>query len=597
MKYKKLTLENGIVCLLSSIFITSAGSLLFTGETSFTDTAIFDVISNGNYFLILAVVFALTFFGSSYFGREKYSRFLLLISFMVYAVICTSSATDSFFCLGACLVLLPICGYVFSYDCGSCLKKDLSKKLLITGCVVLALCFSLLFGIQTVCRYLTLSTPCFDFGIFAQMFHNMKQTLIPLTTCEREMPLSHFAVHVSPIYYLFLPFYAIFPSPITLQICQVLMLASGVIPLVLLTKKLGLSNKSSLVFVALYLFFPALGGGTYYDLHENKFLAPLILFLFYFIEKEHISMSLLFGVLVCLVKEDAPIYVMFAAVYTVFAKKTSRGKFNGAFLLSASFLYFGVVTLLLDLYGQGVMNYRYSNFMANGEGTLSSVVINVIKNPAYVIYEIFGVDSDKADVSKLTFALQMLLPLGFMPFITKKIERIILILPFILVNLMPDYVYQHSIYFQYTYGAFPFLLYACVLNYRDLTPKTKRAVGTLALCALMLVCTQTVYKRAVYWGKYTSDKETYDEIRNTLEDLPKDASVSASTFFCAALSERSELYSIDNSEQEHNTDYVVLDLRYSENDPYYERYIEDNRYSLTYFKSGYMAVFQKTPAE
>ncbi len=593
MKYKKLTLENGIVCLLSSIFITAAGFLLFAGETVFTDTDIFDIIRNGRYFVILTLLFVVMFFGSSFFEGEKYTKVLLLVSFMVYAVICMSSVTDTFFCFGACLVLLPVCIYVFSYNCEQYLKKDLSKKVLITGCAVFAVCFSLLFGIQTVCRYLTLSTPCFDFGIFSQMFHNMRQTLIPATTCEREMLLSHFAVHVSPIYYLFLPFYAVFPSPITLQICQVVMLASGVIPLVLLTKKLGLSNKSSLIFALLYLLFPALGGGTYYDLHENKFLAPLILFLFYFIEKEHISMSLLFGVLVCLVKEDAPIYVMFAAVYTIFSKKTSRGKFNGAFLLSVSFLYFGVVTMLLNIYGQGVMNYRYSNFMTNGEGTLSTVVINIIKNPAYVIYEMFGIGTGVADISKQTFALQMLLPLGFMPFVTKKIERIILILPFILVNLMPDYVYQHDIYFQYTYGTFPFLLYASVLNYRDLSPKTKRVIAMFALCASILVCTQTVYMRAVYCDRYVSNKKSYDEIRNVLENLPKDASVSASTFFCAALSERSELYSIDNSEQEHKTDYVALDLRYSENDPYYDQYIEDNRYSLTYFKSGYIAVFQK----
>lgn len=41
-----------------------------------------------------------------------------------------------------------------------------------------------------------------------------------MTTCERDRVLSHFAVHVSPIYYLFLPFYALFPSPVTLEVLQ-----------------------------------------------------------------------------------------------------------------------------------------------------------------------------------------------------------------------------------------------------------------------------------------------------------------------------------------------------------------------------------------
>ena len=73
--------------------------------------------------------------------------------------------------------------------------------------------------------------PTFDFGIFSQMFHQMRTTGLPVTTVERDGPLSHFAVHVSPIYYLLLPFYCIYPKPVTLQVLQAAVLASAVIPL------------------------------------------------------------------------------------------------------------------------------------------------------------------------------------------------------------------------------------------------------------------------------------------------------------------------------------------------------------------------------
>lgn len=63
----------------------------------------------------------------------------------------------------------------------------------------------------TVFRVLSYAAPTYDFGIFSQMFHSMRTTGLPVTTCERDRVLSHFAVHVSPIYYLFLPFYALFP--------------------------------------------------------------------------------------------------------------------------------------------------------------------------------------------------------------------------------------------------------------------------------------------------------------------------------------------------------------------------------------------------
>lgn len=59
-------------------------------------------------------------------------------------------------------------------------------------------------------RYYKLCTPAFDFGIFTQMFENMKDGLGPVTTVERNYELSHFAVHFSPAYYLMLPFYMLF---------------------------------------------------------------------------------------------------------------------------------------------------------------------------------------------------------------------------------------------------------------------------------------------------------------------------------------------------------------------------------------------------
>ena len=116
----------------------------------------------------------------------------------------------------------------------------------------------------------------------------MKKTGLPLVTCERDVLLSHFAVHISPIYYLLLPFYALFPSPLTLQIGQAVIVASGVIPTLLLCKHYCLSGKSTCALVLIYVLHPALSGGCFFDIHENCFLTPLLLWMFYFFERKNI---------------------------------------------------------------------------------------------------------------------------------------------------------------------------------------------------------------------------------------------------------------------------------------------------------------------
>ncbi len=579
--------------LLTALFVCGAVFTAAAENASFSDKSLLSSAANTGFFFSFSAVFVCVFALSLIRGADAVRRSLLLISYCAYAVICMTLTDDAFFCLGACLILLPICVFV----CGGAGLPAVGRRFLTAVCAAAFIYFAVFFSIQTVCRYLTLSTPCFDFGIFSQMFRSMSKTGLPYTTCERETMLSHFAVHVSPVYYVFLPVYMVFPSPVTLQIMQALTLASGVIPVCLICRRRGLSYAASAAFVLLYVLYPALGGGTYYDVHENKFLSPLLLWMFYFSESGKLPFSALFALLVCLVKEDAPVYVIFAALYYMISAADKREKAAYAGIGGGAMLYFFTVLTLLSKYGDGVMTYRYSNFMAKGDTSLLSVVLNVIKAPAFAVYEIFNVQGKTPDVSKLVFILQTVLPTGALPFFIKRYERMILICPFVLVNLMPDYVYQHDVFFQYTYGSFAFLLFAAILNFSGLSERTKKVTAVFALCAATFFCTQTVWRRATYLKAYLSDKQTYDEIRTELESIPEDASVSATSLFCAAASGRRELYSLNNSKNAHKTDYAAIDLRWSSYAKYREAYDKDPEYEIVYEKEGRAVIYRlKAPA-
>ena len=88
---------------------------------------------------------------------------------------------------------------------------------------------------MTVLRYRLNYASAYDFGIFSQMYYYMDKLWEPLTTCERDGLLSHFAVHLSPVFYVLLPFYKLVPRPETLLVLQALLVISGMVPLYLLT--------------------------------------------------------------------------------------------------------------------------------------------------------------------------------------------------------------------------------------------------------------------------------------------------------------------------------------------------------------------------
>ena len=424
---------------------------------------------------------------------------------------------------------------------------------------VLAIGFFLLVSAWTVGRVRSFSTPTYDFGIFSQMFHSMATTGAPITTVERDGALSHFAVHVSPIYYLLLPFYLLAPKPETLQVLQAAVLASAVIPLYLIAKGHGLRPITRTCLCLLLLLYPAYAGGTSYDIHENAFLTPLILWLFYGIDRKSIPLTASFALLTMMVKEDAPVYVAVIALWLLlrgFLRKNAKWeRWTGILLLAGSLTYFFAVTSYLANSGDGVMTYRYSNFMYDGSSSLVTVIKAVLLSPMKAVFEC--VDSEKLEFIGLT-----LLPLAGIPLLTRRYERLILLIPYILVNLMSDYQYQHDIFFQYTYGSTACLFYLVAANLADFRDQHRRFVALAVALCISAVCfgAQILPEALEYPKRSKTYAAYYDKLRTVLDTVPEGASVAATTYYTTYLSQRDVLYDVRYGSREHllGCEYMVL---------------------------------------
>ena len=529
--------------------------------------------------LVRVLLFPLCFGGAFTFLSVNYSAFwkaerrMFLGVFGLLSILALSASYTTPFLL-LCLLILGILVIYGLFGAsaaqktknvprGGALPPVLEKNCPVYAILVglMALGFVIAVSAWTVGRYKTFSTPTFDFGIFAQMFHNMKETGAPMTTVERDGLLSHFAVHVSPIYYLMLPVYLLFPSPVTLQILQPVILASAVIPLWLIGKRHGMSQLLRTLLCALLLILPVTAGGNYYDLHENCFLLPLLLWLMYAVDRRSTVLTVIFALLTLCVKEDAAVYVAIVGLYVLLRALTDcpRGHkkelWLGIGLLIGALCWFMVVTWYLRTYGDGVMTNRYRNFNYDGSDSLIAVIKATLMCPMKTLFEC-------VDKEKLTYIGQTVLPLMAIPLFTRRFDRYILLIPYILVNLMSDYTYQHNILFQYNFGSTALLVYLVAVNLADLRRKL------IPLCALTAaifvsagfffqnVAPQIQYYSTLY-GQYTP---YYESVADALNTIPDDASVTTHTFYGAYLSERAVLYDLRYCSKEHllSSDYVVI---------------------------------------
>lgn len=432
----------------------------------------------------------------------------------------------------------------------------------------------------TIARYRGYGSSTYDFGIFTQMFEYMRTTGLPNTTIERNYFLSHFAVHFSPIYYLLLPGYMVFDQPEYLLVTQALAVAAVFIPTYKLARHYQMSYRTSALIAIAAMLLPALIAPTFFDFHENKFLTLLLLWVFYLYEKKSYKTMFLFVILSMFVKEDAPIYIGIFGVYVALA----RGQWRlGGGIFAFALTYFFAVTAGMHAWGLGIMDERFSNYQLPGESGLLVVFKNILYNPMYFVQSLF---SEK----KMQYILFTMGPLIFMPLVTKKWRRYVLLLP-IVVNLMTTYPYQYEIYFQYTYAIAAFFLYGTIQNIGDLKPQWQQKVATLMVVfAIAFTFTATGDTFISYPRNYKNSIDQVELTNSALAMLPRNKTIATDTYFSPQLYRHKVLY---ENPAPMDADFVLIDLR---QDPtsFEEKtkQLEEKGYSI-YHEGGYVRVYKK----
>ena len=571
--------------------------------------AIFKSIS---FFLALGFIFlSLLLFTGAFLRNEKYSYLYLFVILLTTPRLLTLTSINlqdtalgfhainlaetrfntilwpvllAFFLSAIFLILfnnLPIEKYIEKY-----------KKIFNYSVLSFVILYVVYLSIVVAYKVKTFDGSTFDIGIFSQMFHRMSTDLTAITTLERDRVLSHFAVHISPIFYLMLPFYKVFPHVETLEVLQIWVVFSAVIPLRLLLKRLNFSKSINSLIIAWFVLIPVMTTAGGYHLHENCFLVPLIIWLFYFISSEQKWKILLVTLLLLFVKEDAFIYVVSIGLYFLFQKRFSLSSQTKKWIILVDFilpvLYFALGLYLLNTYGEGGMVSRFEPYLLEGENGILSVLKNLILHPTYVFSKLLI-------ARKLGYLFFVLAPLVFLPLVQRTWSNYLLSLPLIVINLLPDWPYQYDIGFQYSYGSQTLLFIMALLALEDLKEhKFIKEKTTLAMVTVGIIMSGTLLHHFTHnWsfniGYYFEHKEKFDTMRYTLESLPEEASVVTEGGYTPALRNHQYLYDIfyhNDKKADDSIDYIVIPREQKGNNKVYDPIIESYE-SLGYKESKY----------
>src|SRR6266699_2225223 len=188
--------------------------------------------------------------------------------------------------------------------------------------------YALEMSYEAILRYDTFKATAFDLGNMDQVLWNtIHGRLFQFTNQAVDWygPPTRLAVHFEPILLPLSLLYAVHADPRILLVFQTLALASGALPVFLLTRRyIPEWPLFAPLLATAYLLSPALLGLNIFDFHPVSLATPLLLYAILALTHRHYVWFLIACVLACMCKEDIPLAVALLGILLIWKYKLPR---------------------------------------------------------------------------------------------------------------------------------------------------------------------------------------------------------------------------------------------------------------------------------
>lgn len=456
--------------------------------------------------------------------------------------------------------------------------------------IQVAICFFVIALLLGLHRHYTFYSS-YDQGIFNQVFWNnlhgrffessLSSQLSTNVVHHGEVPRVDYhrlGQHFTPALLLWLPLYALFPTPATLTVLQVTLITAAGLVLYVLALEYLEPKLAAMIMVSFYCA-NAVIGPTLSNFHD---ISQIPLFIFGLLLAMEKRWWWLFGVLTLLilaVREDAGVGLFGVGIYLILSRRYPR---IGLGICSLSFAYMIVLTnLIMPLFSEDIsqrfMMERFGQYAQGNEASTLEIIWGMLSNPGRVLVELVTPFS-----RTLNYLLGQWLPLAFIPAISPAAWTIA---GFPLLKLfLGKGESVLAINIRYALTVVPGLFYGAILwwSQHQAFYKTTRFRYFWIFCiSLTLIFSYTSSASALNRAFYFMLPDSFDpwvhislpqqwnhvqQMRPLLGQIPPDASVSATTYIIPHLSSRREIIRLPNLTLQNdqgaviNVDYIIADL-------------------------------------
>jgi uncharacterized membrane protein len=314
---------------------------------------------------------------------------------------------------------------------------------------------------QAVLRYDTFKATAFDLGNMDQVLWNTihgRWFQFTNQAVDWYGPPTRLALHFEPILLPLSLLYAFGADPRILLIFQTLALASGTLPVFLLTRKyIPEWPLLAPVMAVAYLLSPALLGLNLFDFHPISLATPLLLYAILALTYKRYGWFILACILAASCKEDIPFSLAILGLFLIWKYKLPR--LGIALTLGSllwSFIAFGII--IPHFYPGAQHNNFWYRYEALGSSP-SDAVGNLILHPWLLFTTFISFD-------RFYYLAGLFRSTGFLCLLAP--EWLLMALPGLAENLLSTDPLLYSGVYQYNAAIIPFVMLAAIHGTRRL---------------------------------------------------------------------------------------------------------------------------------
>lgn len=386
--------------------------------------------------------------------------------------------------------------------------------------------FMIVFSYLSILRHNRLNSAMYDLGLFDQIIWNIAHGRFFESSIKG---FNYLGDHFSPILIIFAPLYWIWEDVKILLIAQTVIISlSGYYAGLLchcLTRDIRLSSIFS---------FAILGNSNVilvvlFDFHPEVISIPLFTYIVYQFTLKNYNKVLIASLIALTIKEDVSIAITLMGI--AFAVLSREKRFLLLSLIGC--VYFILVMKVFIPYfrpktftGDYLYLERYSYLGSN----LKEIILNIISNPIYPIIKMYK-------WTKLKVLLRLFYPTLFLSFLSPAF--LIVILPILYINWIPNYPPQFALKYQYLNIVVPFIITSSIYGYNKLRQiikdsgfisKNLTTITSLLILILTIGNFIILYHTVVRFKYFERNyyESSFYEVKSL---IPKDASLAAPNTF------------------------------------------------------------------